>query len=129
LVITQNGNYRATRDTLVGTRLCYSDSSNTLSLTNVGFDSKDKITPIGVYPVPTSRYLRVEGLGRQDELVRLRIFDLSGRQIQQGVWFVMELTDQYVELNFSGLSSGIYQLYVENIGDGLSGFVRFNVNH
>jgi hypothetical protein len=68
-------------------------------------------------------------LGRQDELVRLRIFDLSGRQIQQGVWFVMELTDQYVELNVSGLSSGIYQLYVENIGDGLSGFVRFNVNH
>jgi hypothetical protein len=41
----------------------------------------------------------------------------------------MELTDQYVKLNVSGLSSGIYQLYVENIGDGLSGFVRFNVNH
>jgi hypothetical protein len=129
LVITQNGIYRARRDTLIGARLCYSDSSNALSLTNVGFDSKDEITAIRVYPVPTSQYLRVDGLGLQDEMVRIRIFDLSGRQIQEGLWFVTEQAGQNVELDVSALSNGIYQLFVENAGDEIAGFVRFNVCH
>jgi hypothetical protein len=62
-------------------------------------------------------------------MVRIRIFDLSGRQIQEGLWFVTEQAGQNVELDVSALSNGIYQLFVENAGDEIAGFVRFNVCH
>ncbi|MFM8513822.1 MAG: T9SS type A sorting domain-containing protein, partial [Bacteroidota bacterium] len=127
LVITQNGVYSAIRDSLIGTRVCTSDTSLTLSLSNVGYNLQDDRNTLRVYPVPTSSQLRLEGYGAWGP-VRIRISDLSGRQIHEGIWMTIEQTETYINLDVSGLSNGIYQLQIENDNGLISAFTRFNVS-
>jgi len=127
ILITQNGQYYAVRDTTVGSRICYSDSSNHLNLNNVGIGEllgQDK--RLKVYPVPASDIIYLEGMEEASSL-DLQVFDLSGRRMQVSVSFKSTDSGNRIQMNTSELPSGVYQLFLRGDHGSTVQVIRFSV--
>jgi hypothetical protein len=126
LVINQNGLYLALRDTSIGLRTCYSDTSNILQITNVSVINI--ISPkIIVYPIPTSNTLNIEGINNENS-VQLTLADLSGREVTRQ-WYLADRSESTITLDVSNLAGGIYQLKIKALNSSETYFVRFIKSH
>ncbi len=127
VLITQNGQYYALRDTAVGSRICYSDTSNQLILSNVGIGEllgQDK--RLKVYPVPASDIIYLEGMDEGSSL-DLQVFDLSGRKIKVSLNINSMDSGNRIQMNTSELPSGLYQLFLGGNQRSTAQVLRFGI--
>nr|MBM3931734.1 T9SS type A sorting domain-containing protein [Sphingomonadales bacterium] len=124
--ITQNGQYYALRDTSVGSRICYSDTSNRLNLSNVGIGEQvGQSKLLRVYPVPASDIIYVEGIEEGSSL-ELQVFDLSGRRVTS-LSFNSTDVENRIQVNTSGLPAGMYQVFLKGNQWSTVQLIKFSI--
>jgi len=124
--ITQNGQYYALRDTSVGSRICYSDTSNRLNLSNVGIGEQlGQSKLLRVYPVPASDIIYLEGIEEGSSL-ELQVFDLSGRRVTS-LSFNSTDVENRIQVNTSGLPAGMYQLFIKGNQWSTVQLIKFSI--
>jgi len=124
--ITQNGQYYALRDTSVGSRICYSDTSNHLNLSNVGIGEQlGQSKLLRVYPVPASDIIYLEGIEDGFSL-ELQVFDLSGRRVTS-LNFNSTDVENRVQVNTSELPAGMYQLFLKGNQWSTVQLIKFSI--
>jgi len=124
--ITQNGQYYALRDTSVGSRICYSDTSNRLNLSNVGIGEQvGQSKLLRVYPVPASDIIYLEGIEEGSSL-ELQVFDLSGRRVTS-LSFNSTDVENRIQVNTSGLPAGMYQVFLKGNQWSTVQLIKFSI--
>jgi len=109
LVISENGTYRAVS---VGTNGCPSDSSNSINVSNVsvpeyGFDY------LNLFPNPSNGIVWFEYQTFDRHPIKLSVVNSMGQVVRMETMIVQSEGVCRVELDFSTLASGIYNLRLE----------------
>ncbi|MFM7589348.1 MAG: T9SS type A sorting domain-containing protein [Bacteroidota bacterium] len=83
-----------------------------MNLSNVGIGEQvGQSKLLRVYPVPASDIIYLEGIEEGSSL-ELQVFDLSGRRVTS-LSFNSTDVENRIQVNTSGLTAGMYQLFLK----------------
>jgi hypothetical protein len=126
LLINLNGRYTAIRDTALGARICYSDTSVAVNVTNVSvFDQT--VNYINVYPVPADQAINISGLENFESITCI-IYDVAGRKMDQIQWSSLSHSESVLTYDVSHYAAGVYSMLITDPKKGYTESIRFRID-